>query len=289
MRYSSVRAPAALCLVVLALLPLAGCWSDADELPPLPAGVQVLTGTLLRAELSLLRRGTHVLHIDGADMYFVESAHVPLPRYENKTVVLEGLLSHNADPGSLPVLDVQSLVRVVDEDMRQWPLRTPGVTVSLPDSWEGVLSPERAFFHPAAQSGAVITIAVQRDPPADTGQGMPVVVGSKRALRIDVHDGSQIVFLEHRDAWLVFRFSPQHSRDDGVSAAWTAMLRSVQFHASDVPLPPPGSDGTPPGTPCGGPAGILCPEGYFCEIYDLRDNIGTCSPLSKLSASAFQQ
>jgi len=290
MLYGNVRIRTAQCvLAVFALLPLAGCWFDEEELPPLPTDVQVFTGTLLRAELSLLRRGTHVLHIDGVDTYFVESAQVPLSRYENKTVVLEGMLSHNVDPSFLPVLDVQSLVRVLDEDMRQWPLRSLGVTISLPDSWEGVLLHDRAFFHPAATSGAVITVALQRDPPVEAGQGIPMVIGgSKRALRIDMQDGAQIVFFAHRDASLVFQFSPLQPQDDSVSAAWMALLRSVQFHTADAPLPSTGSDGAPPGTPCGGSAGILCPEGYFCEIYDLQENVGTCSPLSSLFEAVSQ-
>ncbi len=66
-------------LALCAYLVWSGSTNQANS-QVLPQGPQTLTGTLIPAELSLTRRGTHVLKVDGDDVAFVESAAVNLRR-----------------------------------------------------------------------------------------------------------------------------------------------------------------------------------------------------------------
>ena len=68
-----------------------------EELPPLPEGIQTIEGLLKPAGLSTIRRGTHVIEIDGEDTYYAESTVVPLRTYQGKHVTLRGTLEHNVD------------------------------------------------------------------------------------------------------------------------------------------------------------------------------------------------
>ena len=94
-------------LLLLALL-LVSC-GDGNELSPLPEGEQTVTGILELTELSFVRRGTHMLYMDGVPVYYVESKVVNLSAHEGKSVELTGTLERNTDKNDIPVLVVTSL------------------------------------------------------------------------------------------------------------------------------------------------------------------------------------
>jgi len=283
-----LRAFLALAVCLVPLAGVAGC--SKEPLPvSLPEGVQVLTGTLLPTEISLLRRGTHLLNIDGTDVYLVESAEVPLSRYEHKEVVLEGTLSQNVDPSFLPVLEVQSVVRVLQESQREWALRSVGLSASLPDSWEGSIGDAAARFHPPTQPDPVITVELL--PTAEVTvptDGVPIVIDSKRSLRTDDEQtGAQVVYVERGAEVLLLSFTPSQEHFEDDRNVWLAFLRSISFSGATPSPALPTATGGQLGAPCGGPAGVLCPEGYYCEVTNLVENIGHCEPISKLIEAVF--
>lgn len=98
---SAIRSLAGIGLV--ALLVLASC-STREERPVLPEGEQTVEGILEPVELSLVRRGTHLLTQNGDGVFYVESSAVSLREFEGMKVSVRGLLSENADTSFLPVL-----------------------------------------------------------------------------------------------------------------------------------------------------------------------------------------
>ena len=63
------------------VLALASC-RKPSTVPPVPPGVQTMTGVLIPADLGLLKRGTHILRSDGEDLALVESATVNLRPFD---------------------------------------------------------------------------------------------------------------------------------------------------------------------------------------------------------------
>ncbi len=266
------------------MLVFAGCGGGNDLPPPLPVGMQTLTGTLLPTEISLLRRGTHVLQVDGKDVYFVESEKENLRNFERKLVTLEGTVFPNVDTSFLPVLVVSRIVDVLEEKSRGWDVQSLRLRIEVPESWEGQLSDGRAAFRPHGSSGAIVTIERKDTSPVDLRDAEPVVVGSARALRVtDTQTGAQTIVLEQAGGALVFSFLPQNSeQNERFRENWNAILSTVAFSGSEQGGQQNGeqsSTGTGAvngGEPCGGPAGILCPSGSFCDIQNLQENIGVC-------------
>jgi len=252
--------------------------------PALPTGVQILTGTLVPTEISLLRRGSHLLNMDGKDVYLVESAAVSLSRYEHKEVVLEGMLSRNVDASFLPVLDVQSVLRVLQESEREWSLRSIGLKASLPDSWEGNIANVSASFHPPTQPEPVISLELLPTKEVEVPEGgVPIVIDALRSVRVDDEKtGNQIVYVDRGAETLLVAFTPsdEHFEDD--RNAWLSFLRSIVLIDSPTTQQPQAGTGGQLGTPCGGLAGILCPSGYYCEVTNLGENIGHCERINKL-------
>ena len=161
--------------IIVAALLLSSCRNQPDPVE-LPQGTQELTGILQRVELSLVRRGTHVLVQNGEETTYVESKVVQLRKYEREEVTLRGRFEQNTDPSFLPVFMVRS---VKCENCR--------------DATEG--SEEERSVSPTDETGSLIK-------PKSTG------------------------------------------------------------------------------VPCGGPAGVLCPDGHYCIIEDFEDGVGKCAKLN---------
>lgn len=288
------------------LLALAVSACDSSKRPSVPKGIQELQGVVQPASLKVVRRGTHVLMQNGRETYFLESASVNLRDVENHEVTVRGALEANTDPTAAPVLIVQEIVK--DElSVRAWALPTLGVSFDAPNDWEGSILNERALFTASGSSAVVLEVAALALSEApfqalsDLGMEendriMPVVIASKRALRVvDESTGGEQVFLDlgttvsdPAKRVIAFTFHPPPS--ESAAEARETIVRVIQSMAlgrkakSDAPAdggPPTGTGMTAEqeGAPCGGTAGVLCPAGYYCAVTDLQANIGRCKKI----------
>lgn len=274
--------------LVTALFVFTSCTKNEPEVEALPEGVQTLTGTLLSTDLSLLRRGTHVIRIDGEEVYYVESSQVNLRRYEQKQIVIQGTLEENADPQYLPVLVATNVLDVLEEEWKSWNFPTLKLSLETPEDWRGIERGGRVGFRVPEWNNPIFSIDTEED--LEVVGGTPIVLDAKRAVRIvDEETGFQKVILEQPDeSFLVFSFTPgEHPQASELREHWLKILQSVDF--KDAGIAPSseassgsGSDATSSesiGQPCGGTAGILCPTGLYCDVTDLEENIGTCQKL----------
>lgn len=288
------------------LLALAVSACDSSKRPTVPKGIQELQGVVQPASLKVVRRGTHVLMQNGRETYFLESASVNLHDVENHEVTVRGIFEANTDPTAAPVLIVQEIIK--DElSMRAWSLPTLGVSFDVPKDWEGSIIDDRALFTASGSSAVVLEVSALplAEAPfqalSDLGMEeedriMPVVIASKRALRvIDETTGSERIFLDlgttvsdPAKRVVAFTFHPPLSQS--ALEAREAILRLIQSimlgskakssaASSRGSLTDTGTTTDKAGTPCGGTAGVLCPAGYYCNVTDLQANIGRCKKL----------
>jgi hypothetical protein len=244
-----------------------------------------MTGTLLPADISLLRRGTHVLQVDGKDVYYVESETTNLRRYERKPVVLEGTLSANVDPSFLPVLEVSRVVDVLEQQTKEWSVPALGLALRAPETWEATVGDQSIALRAPGSTASIMKVERMEKSPIDLLNAMPTVVGTARALRVsNEQSGAETVVLERSSDVLVFSFTPEiPEQAERLRQDWLAILETIRLQSSDNPqnssIAPVTGTGTALGTPCGGPAGILCPPASYCDITNLQENIGVCKSL----------
>ena len=260
------------------VLALASC-RKPSTVPPVPTGVQTMTGVLIPADLGLLKRGTHILRSDGEDLALVESATVNLRPFENRAVGVRGIFEQNADPSLPPVLVVSSITPV-REDMQKYSIPSLGLTCLAPEAWKMVTERGVTKFLLEGIADPIVIIAV--DPSiTDLPSGSPFLVDGRHATRsFDAAAGSDRTVVDLGSGFLSLRFHPTKEQDaDALRAQWFNFLTSVRFSASGTAS---GSvTGSGSGVPCGGTAGILCPGGEYCAVTDFKENIGRCKPIRK--------
>jgi len=268
-----MRTSFSLFCALLSVFVLSACGNGVQ--PPLPSGEQVIIGVLKPAELSAVRRGSYFINQDGVNVYYAESSLVNLRMYENKQVTLRGVLAHNTDPNDLPVLVVESIVDV-EETVESHTLSDLHVTVETPRSWK-LLKREGQFqFRIDTEEDPIVVIYEEKGGVLPEG-GVPIVVDATRATRlIDELSGAHIVSIKQSESILVLRFTPgERINADRLREEFLTLLKSVHLEPiKDENIPSIGTGSL--STPCGGTAGILCPDGYFCEIQDVEQNIGKC-------------
>lgn len=249
----------------------------------LPEGTQTLTGTLIPAELSLKRRGTHVLKVQAEEVAFVESTSVNLRMFELTTVGITGTFVHNTVPSDLPVL-IATSIRAVELPAKPVDLPSVGLTVNVPMDWSIETFDDGVAF---SQTGsATPLLRVMKTSLTRLPSGTPMLVGGYDAVRIE-SQGGQIVHLDGGRTIVTFTLN---SRDDAVSAAFAQLLRTAVVRGTQLSsqrtmtggmfvLPSSAATGSSPtngvGRPCGGPAGVLCPTGTYCAVHS-TDGVGTC-------------
>ena len=252
---------------------LSGCGDNV--LPPLPSGEQTVTGVLRPAELSAVRRGSFFINQDGINVYYAESSLVNLRAYENKQVTLRGVLEHNTDPEDLAVLVVESIVDV-EETVEDYTLSGLGVSLQAPRSWEMLKREGKFQFRIKDEEDPILVVWNEEGELLPEG-GAPIVVDATRASRmIDELSGTQLVSVKRNGVILMLRFSPgDRINADRLREEFMTLLKSVELTSEEVDTGPSIGTGSL-STPCGGTAGILCPEGFFCDVQDFEDNIGKC-------------
>lgn len=265
-----------------ALLFLLAACGKPPETFPLPTGIQTMTGTLLPADISVLRRGTHYLVENGQRLCFVESTTVNLHAYEQKVMAVRGTFEANTDPTLLPVL-VAEQVMPVEEEMQNVTFSPADLHGVVPRSWFKGTQKGATVFLPEGGGEPVVTVNRQKETPLPPS-GAPFQISGHHAVRSQ-HSGNsgETLSIEDGADLILLAFTPQGNADELalLRAQWTAFLSSLRFGAtsSASSLPSSGS-GAVTGTPCGGTAGILCPTGQYCQITDMKENIGHCRRFS---------
>ena len=255
---------------------LSAC-QEPDIPAPLPLGEQTIQGILRPAELSIVRRGTHVLEIEGTEKYFAESTVVNLRGYEQKLVTLRGTLETNIELDAYPVLVVDSVVDV-ESSTTDWYIGFLDLTITTPRTWSQKASRTTAhFFIEDVSELPVLTLSQEAG--VLLPEGTSVVVDGHPAIRItDEQMGSQTITVQRNDKLLMLIFSPRFGMDmTKIKSDWLSALQSIDLtESTDRIDTPTTSTGSTRRKPCGGIAGILCDSGYYCEITNIVENIGSC-------------
>ena len=287
--------PACLC----AFMFLTSC--GKPSLAPLPEGVQSLTGRLEHADLSLTRRGTHLLYIAEKPAYFVESSAVNLRTLEGKTVVLQGTFSYNTTAHDLPLFTVQHVLKGGQETLRQWNVSSMGITLQVPRSWSAVIQPGSAVFTESGAVSPILRIGKETSAslvfdfetftsPSSSLVLRPLVIGDKRA--VGALDTAKNIWNVHIDLGRVtpnrivknvltlsFALEPNTNAEAQVTSN-LRIIQTVKFTAEMNSATSAASAGTGStlglGSACGGPAGILCPKGFYCQLADTQTDSGRC-------------
>src|SRR3989344_8010740 len=266
--------------LLLAAVFLASCEGGGSVNTPLQEGIQTFSGVLLPTELSLVRRGTHVLMQGEKELYFVESAVVTLRNYERKMVTLRGILEPNVDSKLLPVFVVDSIVDV-ESTTRDWGIRQLDLSITTPLSWQQRDEGGQVQFFTESMERSVLTIE-EGLAPGETPLGESLVVDGFPGVRIfNEHSGNQAVYILREETMVTFLFTPRdHPDPEKLREEWVSVLASVQFLSrAESSEAATGTGTVGPAKPCGGSAGVLCPARFFCEITDMETDSGTCQPL----------
>lgn len=244
-------------------------------LPTLPDGEQTVAGILKAAELSAVRRGSHIIEQEGVDVYYAESSLVHLREYQDKHVTLRGHFEYNTDPEDLPVFVVDSIVDV-EETVKEHVLSRISVRFKAPVHWKLTEADGRYIFTTEGNEDPLLTVWQE---PGDTlpEGGVPIVIDASRATRlVDELTNAQLIAVRHGDAILMLRFTPgKRITADRLYEDFVQLLKTVELLSTKEATQPVIGTGAL-SSPCGGTAGILCPSGYFCEIQDFTENIGRC-------------
>ena len=97
---------------ILFCIVLSACQKPIE--PTLPLGPQTLTGSLSPVELSLTRRGTHIIRKNGDDIAYVESSTLNLRSFEGMDVTVDGTLERNTTAAALPVLVAKNITLLTE-------------------------------------------------------------------------------------------------------------------------------------------------------------------------------
>lgn len=255
---------------------LNGC--TREEPIVLPTGPQTLTGALSPVDLSLTRRGTDVLRQNGRDVYYVESSVVNLRAFAGMDVSVTGTLEFNTDTKALPVLVATQVTRI-EQPSHPWTIPALKLTFSAPLAWTGDVFDDGIRF---TQTGSLTPLlTINRSSLASLPSGTPLVVGSQRAVRVSTASGV-VVYVQNGPDVIAISLDKSLSDPAGKEPVQSVLqlLKTLVFTASQSSIPVT-SSGSFSGTPCGGPAGILCAAGSYCAITDTSIGSGVCRPLGR--------
>lgn len=258
------------------LLLLSACGGGGEAASDYAYGPLSETGMLVGTGVSLVRRGTHVLVARGKTAFYMESKTLNLQEYAGKRVHVTGTLQANVSPKYLPILSVSAIEAVdPEEGTKQWTLSDLSLTFAAPESWQGTSTSRSAsFIDTMGGSGTVLTV----DAIAAGGlpAGIPAVVAGNVAVKLrDVPAGGEELQILHAGQVIRLKFTPSADAAGLQHQQYEALLASMAFQASSSSSSAVSGTGSVQ-QPCGGPAGILCPAGQYCDVFDTQANIGKC-------------
>ncbi|PIP65414.1 hypothetical protein COU77_03280 [Candidatus Peregrinibacteria bacterium CG10_big_fil_rev_8_21_14_0_10_49_16] len=237
-----------------------------------PEGALEVHGVLQRAELSAVRRGTHVLYQDGDIVLYVESPTIGLQAYEGQDIYLVGTVEKNVDDSDVHVLVVTE-VRGQSDAEKEWVIPALSVTFHAPSAWVRHGDRSRVYFTESGSFLPIVGIDSSTDPLPFSGDFL--VVDGIPAVRVfhEEHGGQQ-VYIEREKDGLVVTLTQGGAEDAAVRSAFLRLLRTMDIDGGGVSNSPRFSSGSL--MPCGGPHGLLCPEGEFCAFSSLGEETGIC-------------
>lgn len=258
---------------------LQGCTPGGQVIP---SGVQTLSGALQPVDLSLVRRGSHVLLQDGKQIYYVESSAVNLRSYEGMDVVVKGTVEKNSNDSYLPVL-VATEVKENIVPSREEDVSLLNINLRIPLDWVTQEFDDGVSYSRTVAGPSVLKL--YKSTMAYLPSGTPLVIGGERAVRIQkAGSGSVLLHVQHGKDFFTISYTPEAGMTD---VDLLRVLKSIVFtnkssssSGSGSVVVPSGS-GSQVGMPCGGEAGILCPAGSYCGITDTATGIGHCVLLKR--------
>jgi hypothetical protein len=254
--------------------------TKASENPNVQYGPTTETGTLVPVDISLLRRGTHALIVDGLSRYYVESKTINLRSFEGQTVFIEGELEANTHASDLPVL-VAKLVKTPygDGSLHLWVVPALGIKIQAPQGWTAKIEKGTVSFSLPGEVVPLLTFTEESS--LTLPQGTPLFVGGHRGVRTTTQgNGPQDVFVQQGTGVLHVHFDASLQQAvkrleeaQVLLAQFERILSALRFSNDDTAVT---GSGTGIGAACGGAGGILCPQGSFCNITDVTTKTGTC-------------
>jgi len=269
-----------LLILAIPLVGLAGCEKQKTELR---YGGLSGTGVLMRADVSLHRRGSHVLMKNGSKQFYIESRTQNLQEFEGKTVYIEGILVKNTDSSDLPVLEASSVKSVNgDDDMHTWEIPALNIQVETPSVWKPTIQMNVASFFLQDEEEPIMTI--QSLSGSKLPQGVSLYVAGRPATRMTGERQKEEVWIRDGTSIIQIHFDPASQKSivdpedlERARMQFEEMLLRMTLMTDNRASRP--SSGTGASIPCGGSAGILCPQGFFCNISDFQNRIGHCKAL----------
>ncbi len=126
--------PLGITSIIALTLGLSACTNKPIDQAPL--GPVSATGSLIPAEVSFIRRGTHILLIDGKQRYYVESKTESLLSFEGQTVHIEGTAQANTSAQEMPVLLVKKITALKgNAAVHTWEIPVLDLSITTPDTW----------------------------------------------------------------------------------------------------------------------------------------------------------
>lgn len=269
----------ALLCTTLALL-LTAC--GAKELPPLPEGPQTATGTVMPADLSLVRRGTHQLIVEGTPLYFLESTSVDLRAFEGRTVGVQGTVGRNISPDDLAVFSVQTVTTAAPVQGKSVSIPALRVQLTVPLAWQQTLDGAATVL---SASGAQVLLRIGPSPLASLPEdGVRLLLAGRKAARTFSVTGVEQLTVDAYGKLVLIESPPFAVGDPALVKEREAVLQSIVFTGASQASSSAASAGSSKAPAyCGGAAGILCPQGSVCIITDAKDNVGFCKKIAKSS------
>lgn len=251
---------------------LSACGSSA---PTAYVGPVSQTGTLVSTGVSLIRRGTHVLKVDGKSIYYLESKKENLEAFNNQRVFLQGVSEANTYAQYLPVV-VISTIKALDSSvgMHTWKVPALNISIVTPDDWVGSIDNNTVTFRTKQSNQPLLSIMQKNDTTLPSGK--PVRLAGRAGSKIDRDNNAQDIYLPDGNRILSLHFTPSNAATPALLQAYTTTLSTLVFLTSSSSSSINPATGSGAGIPCGGPAGVLCPSGYYCDIQDTKLNIGKC-------------
>jgi len=269
-----------LCIVLFIGFFLTGCNSQQQTQGDLKDlfGTYSATGTITSTGTSLFRRGTHVLSADGGIRFYLESRKVDLSQFANSYAVVRGEVVPNTHEKFLPVLVVESAEEIKSKgnsELQKYTIASLGISLEASKTWISTLDEGSLSFNLAEEKGSFIRIEAS---PEKLPEGLHVRIDGRNGIRtVDESEKIHRIYVERKDNDIIlFTFSPKGERSALLRDVFYTMVQSVKFKEDSEG----GEEVKGSLQPCGGSAGVLCPEGEYCEVKELDTGIGVCREVS---------
>ncbi len=259
----------------------AGCTTKLPDQAPL--GSISATGSLIPADISLIRRGTHILLVNGKKAYFVESKTENLVDFEGQTVHILGRAEENSVKNELPILIVTTLTSV-QGGTHTWEIPALDLRIAVPELWKASMQMSIVHFVLPSEEIPLLTVTLAGSGSMPMKAAAYYLTGHRALRSVSATGGTIDVFIQNRSSVLHLHLDTASQKsmqnvDDikELERAFENALERLQFLSDSEKMTTLSGSGIPP--PCGGPANIVCRAGYFCDVTDAEAKIGVCRRL----------